>query len=160
MLRPYCRDVSHSALPRPDSFSIDFHPLCPRRDQSAYVTGPMPNPCTVTQADPVQPELPRPRMLRLPPCSPAVITTHRVPHEPCLIRHLTDVSDSLAIHDSHPPASPLVPVRCESPIPGLTHAPSHKPMLCLTRRGPDCPPSALPDGCLDLQVPTGTSVMF
>ena len=55
-------------------------------------------------------------ILKLPPRSPAVITTRRVPDTPCPTRHLTDVSDSHSV-PSHPVAPcRLRPVYAASPM--------------------------------------------
>jgi hypothetical protein len=42
-----------------DSQSVDSHPVCPSRPLAVYATRPMFEPCTVTEADPVPPWLPR-----------------------------------------------------------------------------------------------------
>ena len=85
-------------------------------------------PSTVTDADPVPAWLPlrislnpatstdHPRET-LPSLTPAVITTRRVPPDPCATLHLTDVSDSQSV-PSHPvcPSRPRA-VYPASPIP-------------------------------------------
>ena len=75
---------------------------------SVRETKPTYDPCTVTDAEPVPARLPRRAMLSpamsadhpedtLPPRSPAVITTRRVPRAPCPTMHLIDVSDSHSV---------------------------------------------------------------
>ena len=70
------------------------------------------DPCTVTDVDPVPARLSRCIILidarstdhtcdMLPPDSPTVITTRRVPRAPWPTMHLTDVSDSHSV-PSHP----------------------------------------------------------
>ena len=92
-----------------------------------YVTSPMLDPCTVTDAEPVPARLPRRVMLSpatsadhpcvtLPPRSPVVITTRRVPRPPCPTMHRTDVSDSHSVA-SHPVCPSLTtPVYATSPM--------------------------------------------
>lgn len=74
-------------------------------------------PCIVSDMDPVPSMLLRritlspgkstdQPWLRLPPRSPAVTTTRRVPLAPCPIRHRTDVSDSHSVD-----STPLRPTR-------------------------------------------------
>ncbi len=69
------------------------------------LTSPMPAPCTVIDADPVPAPFCRRITLNaptstdhpcvlLPPRSPTVTTTRRVPRAPCVALHLTDVSDT------------------------------------------------------------------
>ena len=95
-----------------DSHSVPSHPVSPVRVIPVYVTSPRLAPCTVTDADPVPARLSRCSVLMLPtsteypsdmlpPRSPAVITTRRVPRPPCPTMHLTDVSDSHSV-PSHP----------------------------------------------------------
>ena len=95
-----------------DSHSVPSHPVRPCRPLAVYDTSPMPDPCTVTDPDPVPARFTRrvtltaPRSavhacVMVPTRSPDVITTRRVPPSPCPTRHLTDVSDSHAV-PSHP----------------------------------------------------------
>ena len=73
-----------------DSHSVPSHPVCPDRTIAVIPTSPRLDPCTVTDADPVPAAFPRCITLNiasrteyasdmLPPRSPAVITTRRVP---------------------------------------------------------------------------------
>ena len=91
-----------------DSHSVPSHAVCRSRALLVLVMSPMPDPCTVTDADPVLPRLPRrstllagmsadQAWLLLPIRSPVVNTTRRVPRAPCPTRHLTDVSDSQSV---------------------------------------------------------------
>ena len=100
-----------------DSQSVPSHPVDPCRPRAEKPASPMPDPCTVIDADPVPARLLR-RMpladvtstdhtsLTLPDRDPAVITTRRVPPAPCPTRHLTDVSDSQSV-----PSHPVAPCR-------------------------------------------------
>jgi hypothetical protein len=123
-----------------DSHSVASHPVCPSRARPVYVTSPMLAPCTVTDADPVPARFcPRITLkpptstdhpcVTLPPRSPTVIVTRRVPRAPCVTRHLTDVSDSHSVA-SHPVCpsrarpvyvtSPMLApctVTCDDPVP-------------------------------------------
>ena len=109
------------------------------------------DPCTVTDTDPVPAKFCLRTMLTppkstdhpcvtLPPLSPAVITTRRVPRAPCPTRHRTDVSDSHSV-PSHPvspdrtiavkPTSPMLApctVTDADPVPALLY-----PLVKLTR---------------------------
>ena len=110
-----------------DSHSVASHPVCPSRARPVYETSPMLDPCKVTDAEPDPAALIRRIMLTpakstdqawvmLLPLSPAVITTRRVPRDPCPTRHLTDVSDSHSVA-SHPVCpSRARPVCATSPI--------------------------------------------
>ena len=72
-----------------DSHSVPSHPVCPIRPSAENTTSPNPDPCTVTDADPVPAEFDRRNTLTLPqsndiapdvlpPLSPAVTTVRRV----------------------------------------------------------------------------------
>jgi hypothetical protein len=74
-----------------------------------YLTIPMLDPCTVTDAEPVPARFPRRVLLilivstdqalvTLPIRCPTVITDRRVPPAPCPTRHLTDVSDPHSVN--------------------------------------------------------------
>jgi hypothetical protein len=78
-----------------DSHCVASHPVCPSRARPVYVTSPMLAQCTVTDADPVPVQLCRRITLKaptstdhtcvtLPPRSPTVIVTRRVPLAPCV----------------------------------------------------------------------------
>jgi hypothetical protein len=86
--------------------------VCPSLPLAVYATTPMPDPCTVIDADPESAWFNRRILLKdtvsadhpwlvVPPRPPTVITTRRVPTAPCPIRHRTDVSDSQLV-PSHP----------------------------------------------------------
>ena len=111
-----------------DAHSVPSQPVSPDRIKLEYATSPSPDPCTVTDADPVPARFPPPATLtqpesadhawlRLPDLSPTVTTPRRVPRAPCPPMHLTDVSDSHSV-PSHPvcPARPIA-VKTITPIP-------------------------------------------
>ena len=114
-----------------DSHSVPSHPVCPPRPFTVSAASPSPDPCTVTDADPVPPVLLRVMMLIIPPSidtailidpprPPAVTTAMVMPLAlwPPII-HRTDVSDSHSV-PSHPvcPARPIdVSVVSPSPDP-------------------------------------------
>ena len=111
-----------------DAHSVPSQPVSPDRTVAVYATSPSPDPCTVTDADPVPARFPPPTTLtqpesadhawlRLPDLSPTVIATRRVPRAPCPPRHLTDVSDSHSV-PSHPvcPSRPIA-VKTIRPMP-------------------------------------------
>ena len=120
----HCIDVS-------DSHSVDSHPVCPARPIAVSDVSPSPDPCTVTDVEPVPATLLRdaPLMLppsieypsvMLPPRSPAVTSAAAVPRVPWPpVMHRTDVSDSHSV-PSHPvcPARPMaVSAASPSPVP-------------------------------------------
>ena len=95
-----------------DSQLVPSHPVCPVRPSAVSRTIPIPAPCTVTDAEPVPARFTRRvqliastskdhAWLTLPMPWPTVITTPRVPCDPCAALHLTDVSDPQPVA-SHP----------------------------------------------------------
>jgi hypothetical protein len=96
---------------------VAWHPVQDKRAVLVSRAKNKPEPCTVTDAEPVPAELLlRVRLmpslsidqasLVLPPCDPTVITTRRVPKAPWPTRHLTDVSDCQLV-----PTNLVCPVR-------------------------------------------------
>jgi hypothetical protein len=110
-----------------DSHTVPSHPVCPVRPRAVCATTPMLDPCTVIDADPAAARFTRRILLSLavsrdqiwltlPPRAPTVITTRRVPPDPCPTGHRTDVSDCHCVA-SHPvcPSLPLS-VKATNPI--------------------------------------------
>jgi len=100
-----------------DTHSVASHPVRDKRALLVSRAKDMPVPCTVIEIEPIPARLPlRDRLtastsadqawLVLPRCDPTVITTRRVPKDPRLRRHRTDVSDSQSV-----PSHPVCPVR-------------------------------------------------
>jgi hypothetical protein len=115
-----------------DSHSVPSHPVCPMCPIAVSDTSPSPDPCTVTDADPVPARFCCRDTLTLPASndiatellplrSPAVIATRRVPGTPCPTRHRTDVSDSHSV-----PSHPVCPIR---PIAVSDTSPSPDPCI-------------------------------
>ena len=127
--------------------------------------------CIVTDADPVPGRFCRGITLSaptstdhpcvlLPPRSPTVITTRRVPREPCVALHLTDVSDSHTV-TSQPVCPPPRFIVCDTnPMPAPCTVIDAEPVLAqLTRRITLNAPTSTDHPCV-LLPPTSFNVII
>ena len=106
----HCTEVS-------DFHLVPSHPVCPSRPIAVKAPIPSPDPCTVTDDDPVaavllrlvvlsMPQSMDNAMLTDPACPPAVNTAVFVPRAPKFAMHRAEVSDSHFV-PSHPVCPPL-----------------------------------------------------